>query len=134
MDEKLEFAKQLLDEWKYRHENFWKIVYRYLLAIAGLATIPFVKPEIFNPIVKGWSKGVYISLPIIIFIVLCFVLTSEHARLSAVETKLKSIRSTYAPPPFSRWEMLKERIGVAILFIGIGLLLLGFWAFRMICG
>lgn len=73
MEEKLEFAKQLWDEWKYRHENYWKLLYRYLLAIAVLVTIPFVKPEIFNPLVKGWSKGIYISLPIIIFTVLCFL-------------------------------------------------------------
>lgn len=108
MEEKLEFAKQLLDEWKYRHENFWKILYRYLLTIAILVSIPFVKPDIFK-LVQGWSKVFYVLLPCVIFVVLCFVLTSEHTRLSAVERRLASLRGTYAPPMLKRYEVLKER-------------------------
>ncbi|HLF96842.1 MAG TPA: hypothetical protein VI457_06840 [Methylococcaceae bacterium] len=45
---KFEFVKLVYDEWKYRHDGYWKSLYRWCVAIATLLVIPFVQPEIVN--------------------------------------------------------------------------------------
>lgn len=128
-NETSKWADHLFDEWKYRHENFWRTLYRYLAAIAILIAIPFVKNE-FKPMVGGLGMIVYLLLPVIIFGALCFVLTREHSKLESVETLLTTIRNKEGYKlEAKRWRtVLKERKKIAYPFIAIGSTLLVLWA------
>jgi hypothetical protein len=45
-----EQAIQLLwEEWKYRHDLFWRLLFRWAGAVITLWIIPFIKPEVFKP-------------------------------------------------------------------------------------
>jgi len=43
-----EVLKALLDEFKYRHELFWKIIFRFSSAILLLYSVPFLKGTQFT--------------------------------------------------------------------------------------
>ena len=134
----VEWAKHLFDEWKYRHENFWKTLYRALFGVAVLTTVPFVKTELFKPlhdksiVLCGRTllnmRAVYAFLPTISFIALCFVLSYEHARLRAVEERLQELRGANRPPEVDPWAAFRPRtFWPSIAFIVGGLVLLAFW-------
>jgi hypothetical protein len=134
----VEWAKHLFDEWKYRHENFWKTLYRALFGIAVLTTLPFVKAELFKPLhdknisLCGCTllnmRAVYGFLPTISFIALCFVLSYEHARLRAVEEKLQEVRGRNVPTQTDRWAAFRPRtFWPALTFVVGGLAFLAFW-------
>jgi len=132
-------ADQLFDEWKYRHKNFWRTLYRFLSAIAILVTVPFVKNEYFRPTASSHvtalgitTRGVYVSLPIIMFVALCLVLIHDHARIRSIEQSLNKARGDCAPTEPNLCQAFHEaftkRTGwIAILFIVIGFFLLTWW-------
>jgi|SRR5579859_2678872 len=124
------WADHLFNDWKYRHENFWKTLYRFLTAIAILVTIPFVKSEYVGPITKGLGMWIYLLLPFIIFTVLCILLTREHARLRRVEEQLARVRikDGVAPDAPHPCEELRRRPKTSFFFIFIGLGLLVIWS------
>jgi hypothetical protein len=43
---KLEKAKLIWDEYKYRHEHCWKLIFQITAAVVALSVIPFTKDEI----------------------------------------------------------------------------------------
>lgn len=124
------WAEHLFNEWKYRHDNFWHTLYRFLAAIAILVTVPFVKSEYFGPITGCRGSLVYASIPLILFCSLCFVLTHAQARLKYVERWLDQVRRGDAgiPKDPNPWGELWERRHTAFLFVFIGLSLWALWA------
>lgn len=134
----LEWAEHLFEEWKYRHEAFWKTLYRSLSAIAVLTTIPFVKADFLKPIrdkniplIHGWMAAVYVSLPCIIFVAMCLLLISEFAKQKQLERRLADIRGRHNPDRPNEREAFdgsRTKI-VSISFIVIGSALLGLWIY-----
>ena len=143
----IEWANHLLDEWKYRHDAFWKTLYRSFSAIAVLVTIPFVKADFLKPIrdkiiVLGClsisMRGLYVSLPFIIFVALCFLNASEYAKPKTLERRLALVRGIHQPEPQDELEAFRWRkplgrpLTVSILFIVVGFLLLVLWAYAVL--
>ena len=89
-----ELIDSLLDEFKYRHELFWKIVFRFSSAIIILYTIPFLKVEgerSIDEIVLGFPfVGVVVSLAGIALLLL------EYRILSFVEEKYNECKEQLA--------------------------------------
>jgi len=137
-DETSKWADHLFNEWKYRHESFWRTLYRFLGAIALLVTVPFVKTDYFRTMsgkhIQIWCvnmsmRGVYGSLPFIMFIALCAVLIYDHAKIKRVEQKLEKARGNYEPEKADLREAFKKRtcfVSIAFIIVGLGLLV--FWA------
>jgi hypothetical protein len=44
----LEKAKLIWDEYKYRHEHCWKLIFQITAAVVALAVIPFTNVEVAN--------------------------------------------------------------------------------------
>jgi len=124
------WAEHLFREWKYRHDNFWRTLYRFFAAIAILVTVPFVKSEYFGPIAGFKGSLTYSFLPLIIFCSLCFVLPNAQAKLKYVERWLDKARQgdkgeLEDPTP---WKELRTKPTTAFLFVGLGLILWALWA------
>src|SRR5712692_1237248 len=90
---RLEWAKHLWEEWKYRHENWSRTLYRSLSAIVIVATVPWIKQEYFQPISNLGTRIVYGLLPLVIFIPTCLLLAVEQGNLKSVESTLRSFRA-----------------------------------------
>ena len=102
MDDK-QAADLLWQEWKYRHDLFWKSLFRWAGAVLTLWIIPFVKPEVFKP----WPKLV-LAFPVTAFLLSMFsawIIGAEHRRFAAVNTKFNEMRRDYSPPrmPTNSW-------------------------------
>jgi hypothetical protein len=134
----VEWAKHLFDEWKYRHDAFWKTLYRALSAIAVLVAIPFVKVDFLKPVRdKNISIGrlqlsprtAYAFLPLIIFGALCFLLASEYGRQRQVERELAAGRGSHNPELRQiTWEAFRKRTFLSsALFIVVGFALWLLW-------
>jgi hypothetical protein len=129
------WAEHLFQEWKYRHDNYWRMLYRFMAAIAILVTAPFIKSEYFGPLAGVLGSSVYALLPFIIFIALCFALAHEQAKLKCVERRLENVRQGRlpgAPEKPDPWKEMTERWKVAIFFVAIGLLLWAFWTCELL--
>jgi len=78
MDEK-QAIDLLWAEWKYRHDLFWKSIFRWAGAVLTLWVIPFLKPEVFKP----WPK-VALAFPILAFLLSLFSAWIIGGRASTV--------------------------------------------------
>jgi hypothetical protein len=47
LDNKLNLAKYLWDEYKYRHEHCWNLTFKFTLSVVTLGIIPYIKSEKF---------------------------------------------------------------------------------------
>src|SRR5438105_1214590 len=94
-------AIQLLwDEWKYRHDLFWKSLFRWAGAVLALWAIPFLKPDIFKP----WPI-VALAFPAMAFLLsICsaWILGAEHRRFITVNQKYEQMRKDFQPPRMPR--------------------------------
>jgi hypothetical protein len=86
----LELLKLQFEEFKYRHELFWQLFFRFSLAILFLLALPYAYPTQ----VAGF-KNFIIFLPIAAAIVTIFsywLLMAEYQRLAAVRRQFKDLR------------------------------------------
>jgi hypothetical protein len=90
-------AIQLLwDEWKYRHDLFWRSLFRWAGVVVTLWVIPFVKPEVFKP----WPK-IALFFPAMAFILSLFsawILGGEQRRFEMVNKRYNDLRERFLPP------------------------------------
>jgi len=85
----------LWQEWKYRHDLLWKMLFRWAGAVVTLWIIPFLKPEVFNPF-----PLVALAFPIIalvLSILSAWHLAGEQYRFNLVNAKYRELRGHYAP-------------------------------------
>jgi hypothetical protein len=87
------------EEWKYRHDLFWRLLFRWAGAVITLWIIPFVKPEVFKPFPRTALLFPVVALFVTIFS--AWVLWSEQIRFDAINKKFKEMRQPYSPPTIS---------------------------------
>lgn len=105
----LEWANHLWEEWKYRHENKWRNLYRSLWAIIIVMTVPWIKTEYYEPISQPSTRIEYGLLPLIIFVAMCIVAAQEFADLKSVQRRLNELRGIYRPSKPDTWEAFRRR-------------------------
>jgi hypothetical protein len=63
----VEEAKLLWDEYKYRHELCWRLIFQITTAVVALLVIPYIQPTITN-LVGLWI----LALPLLAIILVAF--------------------------------------------------------------
>ena len=85
-----ELLKLHFEEFKYRHELFWQLFFRFALAILFLLALPFAYPT-----TVAQFKAFVIFLPIAADIVTVFsfwLLMAEYRRLATVRQQFNDLR------------------------------------------
>jgi putative Ca2+/H+ antiporter (TMEM165/GDT1 family) len=100
-DEKSEYAKQLLDEWKYRHDLFFKLAFRYSWVAIVLAVLPSltvnspIGEEFFKHVREGDSAvWAYWGLIVGFFACANWHLYTEYKGKEAVRKEMLLARNT----------------------------------------
>jgi hypothetical protein len=91
----------LWEEWKYRHDLFWRSLFRWAGAVVTLWIIPFARWDV----IKLWPKIALIGFPSVAFILSVFsawLLGAEQRRFAMVNTKYDEMRQNFAPPRMPR--------------------------------
>ena len=120
-DDKLNKLKFLWEEYKYRHELCWKLIFQITVAVVIILFVPYTKPDIANSL-GDWT----LALPIIAFILVLF----SRKRLSNELRILDTIRAKYRKlqlrvycirhyPPHSTFTK-----DVKLYFLGLGVMCL----------
>ena len=123
-----EMIKYLLDEFKYRHELFWKIVFRFSYAILILYALPFLKLETeisIDRLALGFPVvGFSLSIGGIILLIL------EYRILSFVEKKYNECKESIKGGFLNIHAFNHKYIGYLIIIVwGIFFCALGIWEF-----
>jgi hypothetical protein len=113
----------LWNEWKYRHDLFWRLLFQFAGAVIVLWVIPFLKPEIFKS--RPWIALVFPAAAAILSLFSAWILGAEQRRLTMVSKKYDELRGEFLPPRMPRETRLDRffawRIGAGIvLFYGFG--------------
>jgi hypothetical protein len=102
-NQELEWSKHLFDEWKYRHEAFWKMQYRYSWYLLVLAVLPSAGG---NTEIQKYVPGVDLFVKVgawywfavaVLWIGATVHLCMEHTRLKAVEDRMMDCRDSHKP-------------------------------------
>lgn len=95
----IDYAKLLLDEWKYRHEMFFKLLFRYswISIIAGvlpaLAVESPVGAAFFQHVREGGkATAIYWTLVALFFIAANLHLATEYRGAEHIRDKLRDLR------------------------------------------
>jgi hypothetical protein len=86
----LELLKLQFEEFKYRHELFWKLFFSFSLAILFLLALPYAYPD-----KVGKLRDLITFLPIaaLVITLLCYwLLRAEYQRLAAVRRQLDELK------------------------------------------
>jgi hypothetical protein len=89
-------AALLWDEWKYRHDLFWRSLYRYAGSVITLWIIPFLKPEVFKPFPAATLLFPVLALFLSVFS--AWLLGAEQRRFAMVNAKYDELRQEFLPP------------------------------------
>jgi hypothetical protein len=121
-----EGAKLLWEEWSYRHELFWRSLYRWGGATVAVSIVPYVNPDLIKDL--GVVVLVFPFLSFSISIFAAWHLSAEYARLTKVTEKLREVQGRYAPQPIDTENLiirliLRLKIGwvVPISFIVVAI-------------
>jgi hypothetical protein len=95
MDEK-QAAGLLWEEWKYRHDLFWRLLFRWAGAVITLWVIPFLKPNVFKP--WPWVAFLFPVLAFLLSLGSGWILGTEYSCLEMVARKYNELRKDFAPP------------------------------------
>lgn len=80
----LEEAKLLWDEYRYRHELCWKLIFQITTAVVALLIIPYIKPDI-TKLVGVWIVALP-SLAIVLVVISMSRLKGELEVLDKIRT------------------------------------------------
>lgn len=80
-----EAAARLWEEYSYRHDMIWKLVFRVTAVATALAVAPFLLDENAQDILKGWLAFLP-ALGIIVILLGFFALPSEFRMLTRVKS------------------------------------------------
>ena len=77
---KLEEAKFLWDEYRYRHELCWKLIFQITTAVVAILIIPYIKPDITK------SVGIWmVALPFLAIILVVFSMSRLKRELEVLD-------------------------------------------------
>jgi NADH:ubiquinone oxidoreductase subunit 5 (subunit L)/multisubunit Na+/H+ antiporter MnhA subunit len=107
------WANHYLDDWKYRHDAYARMTYRYIWSLVVLAALPLIPlPAQLNPeFLQHVRQGTWYTLVYWFFVVFVLVCTSvqlwrEYHHLEEVRQKLQNARGV---PPLSAKEQSHEK-------------------------
>jgi len=108
-----EILNVLLEEFKYRHENFWGILFKLSYVIIILYTIPYLKPENFQDISK-----LSLGFPIVGFLLSVagvVLLGLEYKILAFVEGNYNKLKDEIHTGASNLAVLKHENIGLLII-------------------
>jgi len=81
------------EEWKYRHENFWKRMTQFFIAIAFLSVLPLIYQSFIDEAIKlnQFSLSILPGLSIVLSLFFLWYGFSESVRLIAVNEKINAL-------------------------------------------
>jgi hypothetical protein len=120
----LEWAKHLLDEWKHRHEMFWKALYVSVGATVSIAIVPLTLTAFKDARQHLLFRVVHVTFAWAVFVGTTVFLVHEYCLLKSVQQEIKTLRGTYDPRPLG----IREAYGTSAR-VGTLLYLAGFVAF-----
>ena len=113
-----EWAELIWEEYKYRHDLYWKSIYLWGGAATAIFIAPFFKPEL---IVLGSAIFIFPVVGLAISLIGAWHLASESERLGVVGAKYNQIRGAQYSPPWiykgeRTWyqQAVSESIGKAV--------------------
>ena len=122
-----DMMKALLDEFKYRHELVWKIIFRFSSAILLLYSVPFLKGT--GAINLGTVEALALGFPFvggIMAIAGTLLLLLEYKLLAFVEMKYNECKEALAPGTSNKHAFDHHYIGYLLIYSwGAAFLLLG---------
>jgi len=107
LDRRLELAKYLWNEYQYRHDLVWKLVFRLTAAVVVLGIIPYTQDKVVNAIHWG------ILVPPILGVILALVWS---LRVKCELRHLDHIRDLYRPLQDSLFYKFHEGEGAKSTF------------------
>ncbi len=124
------------EEWKYRHENFWKRMTQFFIAIAFLSVLPLIYQSFIDEAIKlnQFSLSILPGLSIVLSLFFLWYGFSESVRLIAVNEKINALtRENFEGRSFllisvTARRFLKIRISKVVpwLFFSMELLIAGY--------
>lgn len=102
-DNTLEMIRLYYDEFKYRHEHFWNLFFKFAYAILFFITLPFftkvegLKAESFNVVLDGYSY-IFPVIACVLSLLATFILLSEYERLSLTIEKCNQLKDECYKP------------------------------------
>ena len=79
-DIRLEEAKFLWDEYRYRHELCWRLIFQITTAVVAILIIPYIQPDITK------SVGIWIvALPLLAIILVVFSMSRLKRELEILD-------------------------------------------------
>lgn len=135
--EEIEMVKIYWEEFKYRHDHYWKSFFKFSFAILFLLILPYAYKEKLDSL--GELKILIPILSCILSIVSAWLLAAEYERIIVTNLKYQELKK----PPYNAItfenegfkKLLNIKIGVVVFFLfGIcflGLSLLEFYL--MLC-
>jgi len=102
----------LWNEWAYRHDLFWKSLFRWGAAVIALWIVPFVKPEIVSKL--GHGILIFPSLALLLSLAAAWHLGAEYSRLKVVNEKYRSLLGNYRPGDLSKDKWWMNLFGLSI--------------------
>lgn len=127
----IEFAKLYYDEFKYRHDMYWRHFFQFSTFISVLLAFPYLNADKFNNI--GIYKVTFPILAIILTLVGAWNLAGEYERIRSTRDKLDELKGKYFIAQKIKFEgiklILKPHIGTVITLV----YLFGFLSLSIFC-
>jgi hypothetical protein len=92
----LEMIKMLLEDFRYRHENYWKLYVRFSTAVLALAVIPFLYQKD-----NDFLRQIYWIFPlfsILVALPAAIILHGEYSRIAAAGRNVRQLREELGYP------------------------------------
>lgn len=122
-DNTVEMIKLYYDEFKYRHDHFWKLFFKFSYAIFFFIMLPFfmkvegLKADSFSKVLEGHAY-IFPVIACILSLVATLVLLSEYERLSLTIKKCNELKDDcYKPIKMSHKGLnaiYKIKIGIIV--------------------
>ncbi len=90
----MELYQSIWNEFKYRHEHYWKTFFKLSLSVITLATIPHLEETKYKLI----NTNFHWILPVmglVLILVYAPLLYGEHKRIDEISSSLKEIKSAH---------------------------------------
>lgn len=118
-------TRLLWDEYKLRQTHYWGSFNRYALTIITISVIPYIKPDLVEPL--GMMVLVFPAVGLMLSLACCWLLGAEYQRLRMVRERYDELLTDQFQPPRMPIEglwnrLVAQRIGnVTSLMFGLGL-------------
>ena len=103
--DEIEMVKIYWEEFKYRHDHYWKSFFKFSFAILFLLVLPFMYPEKISKF--GKLQLIIPILSMILSLASAWLLASEYERIKVANQKFQELKKT----PFDSIIFSTQNIG-----------------------